>query len=471
MKGTAAAHGADKPHPDGMPAAMKDSMDLDTPVKLPPESKTPGAEPDTLAPPYQRRTEGRRRSVLGRVIAWVVVLGLIAGGGWWFTTRPTTEQAVRSGRFGGERPPMPVVTAVVEKGDLPIRLNGLGTVSALATVTVRPQVSGQLTQIAFSEGQMVKKGDFLAEVDPRPFQLAVDQAQAQLMRDQAQLKNAQLDLERYRTLVKQDSIAKQQRDTQEALVQQYEGTVKSDQVAVDNAKLNLSYSRITAPVSGRVGLRLVDTGNYVTAGQTTGIVVITQIQPISVLFTLPEDNIPAIMARLRGGATLPVTAFDRTRAKTLATGTLETVDNQIDVTTGTVKLRARFDNADQTLFPNQFVNVQLLVDALAGVPLVPVAAVQRGAPGTFVYVANRQDSTVAVRPITLGPSDGTMTVVEKGLKPGDLVVTEGADKLREGAKVTLPPEGGAPAAGAPNAGVPPSGEGERGQHRRQRNAS
>ena len=450
--------GFPEPHAE-VPAVMKDSMDLDTPVKLPPES-----EPDTVAPPYQRRTERPRRSVLGRIVAWVVVLGLIGGGGWWFATRPAPEQQTRSGRFSGERPPMPVVTATVEKGDLPIRLNGLGTVSSLATVTVRPQVSGQLTKIAFTEGQMVKEGDFLAEVDPRPFQLAVEQAQAQLTRDQALLKNAQLDLERYRMLVKQDSIAKQQRDTQESLVQQYEGTVKADQVAVDNAKLNLSYSHITAPVTGRVGLRLVDLGNYVTAGATTGIVVITQIQPISVLFTLPEDNVPAIMKRLQAGATLPVTAFDRTRSKTLSTGTLTTVDNQIDVTTGTVKLRARFDNADQSLFPNQFVNVQLLVDTLSGVPLVPVAAVQRGAPGTFVYIVNRQDSTVSVRPITLGPSDGIKTVVEKGLNPGDVVVTEGADKLREGAKVMLPSENGAPPAAGPSSEAPQ-------KQRRQRSAS
>ncbi len=437
-------------------------MDLDTPVKLPPES-----EPDTAAPPYERRTEAPRRSVLGRIVAWVVVLGLIGGGAWWFAARPAPEQQTRSGRFGGERPPMPVVTATVEKGDLPIRLNGLGTVTSLATVTVRPQVSGQLTKVAFTEGQMVKEGDFLAEVDPRPFQLAVEQAQAQLARDQALLKNAQLDLERYRMLVKQDSIAKQQRDTQESLVQQYEGTVKADQVAVENAKLNLSYSRITAPVTGRVGLRQVDPGNYVTAGEATGIVVITQIQPISVLFTLPEDNIPAIMKRLQSGAALPVTAFDRTRAKTLSTGTLTTVDNQIDVTTGTVKLRARFDNADQSLFPNQFVNVQLLVDTLSGVPLVPVAAVQRGAPGTFVYIVNRENSTVSVRPITLGPSDGAKTVVEKGLNPGDIVVTEGADKLREGAKVMLPPENGAPPAGQSN--TAPSSDAQK--QRRQRSAS
>ena len=459
-------------------------MDLDTPVKPPPApapdspaTATPeargGQRTDAQRTVSQRTDTPRRRSILGRVVAWLVVLSLIGGGVWWFAFRPAQETAVRSGPGpggppGGFRPgmatAMPVVTATVEMGDMPIRLNGLGTVSSLATVTVRPQVGGQLTQVAFTEGQTVQKGDFLAEVDPRPFQLAVEQAEAQLLRDQALLKNARLDLERYRLLVKQDSIAKQQRDTQESLVQQYEGTVKADQVAVENAKLNLSYTRITAPVSGRAGLRLVDPGNYVTAGEAGGIVVITQVQPISVLFTLPEDNIPAIMKRLREGAELPVTAYDRTRDRVLATGRLTTVDNQIDVTTGTVKLRAQFDNADQSLFPNQFVNVQLLVDTLSGVPLVPVAAVQRGAPGTYVYVVNREDSTASVRPVTLGPSDGAKTVITKGLRPGETVVTQGADRLREGAKVAAT-DGSAQPAPAP------SSEGPRQPRRPQRNAS
>ncbi|MDQ2102314.1 MdtA/MuxA family multidrug efflux RND transporter periplasmic adaptor subunit [Azospirillum isscasi] len=444
-------------------------MDLDTPLKPPP---APG--PDSLASTApeargaQQRTDApRRRSILGRLVGWLVVLSLIGGGVWWFAFRPAPETAMRGGPPGGFRPgmqtAMPVVTATVEKGDMPIRLNGLGTVSSLATVTVRPQVGGQLTQVAFAEGQTVQKGDFLAEVDPRPFKLAVEQAEAQLLRDQALLKNARLDLERYRLLVKQDSIAKQQRDTQESLVLQYEGTVKADQVAVENAKLNLSYTRITAPVSGRTGLRLVDPGNYVTAGEAGGIVVIAQVQPISVLFTLPEDNIPAIMKRLREGANLPVTAYDRTRDRVLATGTLTTVDNQIDVTTGTVKLRAQFDNADQSLFPNQFVNVQLLVDTLSGVPMVPVAAVQRGAPGTYVYVVNREDSTATVRPVTLGASDGAKTVITHGLRPGETVVTQGADRLREGAKVAAT-DGAAPSPA-------PSSEGPRPQRRPQRNAS
>ncbi|KAA1057121.1 MdtA/MuxA family multidrug efflux RND transporter periplasmic adaptor subunit [Azospirillum argentinense] len=450
-------------------------MDLDTPLKPPPApgsdshaTAAPEARRDQTAPEAQRTDAPKRRSILGRVLAWLVVLALIGGGVWWFAFRPAPEMAARGGP-GGFRPGMPtaspVVTATVEKGDMPIRLNGLGTVSSLATVTVRPQVGGQLTQVAFTEGQAVQKGDFLAEVDPRPFQLAVEQAEAQLLRDQALLKNARLDLERYRLLVKQDSIAKQQRDTQESLVQQYEGTVKADQVAVENAKLNLSYTRVTAPVSGRAGLRLVDPGNYVTAGEAGGIVVITQVQPISVLFTLPEDNIPAIMARLRDGAKLPVTAYDRTRDRVLATGTLTTVDNQIDVTTGTVKLRAQFDNADQSLFPNQFVNVQLLVDTLAGVPMVPVAAVQRGAPGTYVYVVNGEDSTASVRPVTLGASDGAKTVITKGVQPGETVVIQGADRLREGAKVAATDGAAQPAAPTP------SSEGPRPQRRPQRNAS
>ncbi|TWA91984.1 multidrug efflux system membrane fusion protein [Azospirillum brasilense] len=455
-------------------------MDLDTPLKPPPApgpdshaTAVPEARRDQSAPDAQRTDAPRRRSILGRVLAWLVVLSLIGGGVWWFAFRPAPEMAARGGPPGGFRPGIPtaspVVTATVEQGDMPIRLNGLGTVSSLATVTVRPQVGGQLTQVAFTEGQAVQKGDFLAEVDPRPFQLAVEQAEAQLLRDQALLKNARLDLERYRLLVKQDSIAKQQRDTQESLVQQYEGTVKADQVAVENAKLNLSYTRITAPVSGRAGLRLVDSGNYVTAGEAGGIVVITQVQPISVLFTLPEDNIPAIMARLRDGAHLPVTAYDRTRDRVLATGTLTTVDNQIDVTTGTVKLRAQFDNTDQSLFPNQFVNVQLLVDTLAGVPMVPVAAVQRGAPGTYVYVVNGEDSTASVRPVTLGASDGAKTVITQGLRPGETVVIQGADRLREGAKVAATDGSAQPATPAPSPF--PASEGPRPQRRPQRNAS
>jgi multidrug efflux system membrane fusion protein len=302
---------------------------------------------------------------------------------------------------------------------------------------VRTQINGQLTQIAFTEGQIVNKGDFLAEVDPRPYQNALDQAQGQLAKDQALLKNAQLDFTRYDTLVKQDSISRQQRDTQEYLVRQYEGTVRTDQAQVENAKLNLAYCHIVAPVSGRVGLRQVDQGNYVQVSDANGLVVITQLQPISVLFTIPEDNVPAILTRLKGGAKLEVDAYDRGRTTLLAKGTLSTLDNQIDTTTGTVKLRAEFDNADGSLFPNQFVNVQLLVNTLDNSILIPTAAVQRGAPGTFVYVVGADD-TVSVRPIKLGPADGQHAAISDGLAVGDKVVVDGADKLREGAKVMAP---------------------------------
>jgi membrane fusion protein, multidrug efflux system len=348
--------------------------------------------------------------------------------------------------------PMAVVTAEAQQGDMPVTINGLGTVTSLAMVTVRTQINGQLIQIAFQEGQEVNKGDFLAEIDPRPYQAALDQAQGQLQRDQAQLTNARRDLVRFNRLVAENSIAQQQRDTQEALVHQLEGTVATDQGLVDNAKLNLAYCHIVAPVSGRVGLRQVDAGNYVQVSDPNGIVVITQLKPISAIFSLPEDNLQAIMKRLNAGATLQVTAFDRSGVAKLATGALVTVDNQIDPTTGTVKLRAQFDNNDEALFPNQFVNVQLLVDTLQGVTLLPSAAIQRGAPGTFVYVVKPGD-TVSVQAVKLGPGDGERVAVASGIAAGDTVVVDGADKLREGAKVTLPGTAGAarPADGRPGA--------------------
>src|SRR5207302_8182102 len=270
--------------------------------------------------------------------------------------------------------PVPVGVSPVEKGDMPVTLSQLGTVTPLATVTVKTQISGYLVQVAFKEGQMVNKGDFLAQIDPRPYQVALQQAEAQLAKDQAVLKNAQVDLQRYKTLVAQNSIARQTLDTQAATVQQQTAVVQADQAQVDTQKLNLTYCRIVAPVGGRVGLRQVDPGNYVQTSDASGIVVITQIQPISVIFTLPEDNVPAVLKRLNTGATLGATAFDRTGPTKLATGTLETVDNQIDPTTGTVKLRAVFDNTEQTLFPNQFVDIRLLVDTLHDATIIPLAA-------------------------------------------------------------------------------------------------
>jgi multidrug efflux system membrane fusion protein len=291
-------------------------------------------------------------------------------------------------------------------------------------------------QIAFKEGQIVKPGDALIQIDPRPYEVALEQAQGALARDQALLANARVDLTRYQTLFAQDSIAEQQLATQRALVVQDEGTVKTDQGQIDAAKLNLVYCHIISPVSGRVGLQQVTLGNYVTPAEPNGLVVVTQLQPITVVFTLPEDQIPPLQAQLHAGKTLSVTAYDRSRITQLATGTLQTVDNMIDPTTGTVKLKAVFANSDETLFPNQFVNVALLLDTLHNATLIPQAGIQRGAPGTYVYVIGA-DSTVSIRKVTLGPGDATNTVITKGLKPGDNVVVDGADKLKDGAKVLL----------------------------------
>ncbi|MDB5410823.1 MAG: multidrug transporter [Rhodospirillales bacterium] len=376
-----------------------------------------------------------RRRIWGRLV-WLLIGLAVIGAVAWVIFRPHAAPRSQTGRFSTDQP-MPVATATAETGDLPIMLNALGTVTPLATVTVRTQISGQLMQIAFSEGQTVAKGDFLAQIDPRPYQNALDQAQGQLVHDQALLDNANVDLTRYRRLVSQDSIARQQLDTQIGLVHQYEGTVKTDQAMVSNAQLNLAYCRIVAPVSGRVGLRQVDTGNYVQTADTNGIVVITQLKPISVIFTLPEDSLPAVLKRVHASATLPVTIYDRTQSVKLATGALATVDNQIDTTTGTVKLRAQFDNDDESLFPNQFVNTELLVQTLHGATVVPTAAIQRGAPGTYVYLVG-PDLTVSVRPVKLGPADGERVAIQEGLAPGDKVVTDGADRLRDGAKVTIP---------------------------------
>jgi multidrug efflux system membrane fusion protein len=327
----------------------------------------------------------------------------------------------------------------------------------LATVTVKTQINGYLMSVGFKEGQHVNKGDFLAQIDPRPYQVALEQAEGQLGKDQALLKNAQHDLERYNTLVAQNSIARQTRDTQVSLVAQYQAALVSDKAQIDAQKLNLVYAHITSPVTGRVGLRQVDPGNYVQTSDPNGIVVVTQTQPISVIFTLPEDDLPAVLKQLHAGAQLPTTAYDRTGLHQLGIGRLETVDNQIDTTTGTVKLRAIFDNPDETLFPNQFVNVKLLVETLRGVDIVPNAAIQRGAPGTFVYLV-QPNQTVSVQKVTLGPTDGQHIVVTQGLKPGDKVVTDGADRLKDGAKVML-----ASAAGkAPQGGAKP-GPGQSGQ--------
>src|SRR6266481_1085930 len=378
----------------------------------------------------------KRRSLRG---AWVVILVLLlaAAGATVFFLQPSAPQLPTGRRGIDPTRPTPVVAAAARTGDVNIYLGGLGTVTPLKTVTVRSRVDGELVKVLFREGQVVKQGDLLAEIDPRSYQAQLLQFEGQMARDQALLANARIDLERYRTLYAQDSIAKQQVDTQEALVRQYEGTVKIDQGQIDNAKLQLTYSRITAPITGRLGLRLVDPGNIVRAGDANGLVVITQLQPVTAIFTIPQDNLPSVMQRLRSGGKLPVEAYDREQKKRLASGTLASVDNQIDPATGTIKLKAQFPNEDASLFPNQFVNVRMLLDTRRGATLVPNAAVVRGGQGTFVYVI-KEDKTVELRKVGVGIAEGDSVSVESGLAPGELVVVEGSDRLRDGAKVEIP---------------------------------
>ena len=330
---------------------------------------------------------------------------------------------------------LPVAVATASRTDVPVHLTALGSVVAFNTVTVRPRVDGQLMRVTFREGQFVNRGDLLAEIDPRPFQVQLEQAQGQLAKDQAQLATARLDLTRYQTLLSQDSIARQNVDTQLSTVAQLEAGLKVDQAAIDTARLNLTYSRVTAPISGRVGLRLVDAGNVVTAGSSTGLVVITQVEPIAVVFTLPEDALRMVLPRIRTGAKLPVDAFDRGGATRLASGSVVTLDNQIDQSTGTVRVKAVFDNRDHALFPAQFVNVQLLADTRRAELIVPAAAVQQGPQGAFVYVVD--GGKAVVRPVTTGIIEGERASILKGLDAGDVVITDGVDRLREGSAVQV----------------------------------
>jgi membrane fusion protein, multidrug efflux system len=347
--------------------------------------------------------------------------------------RPTRKGGDSAGRI------MPVVAQAAKKGDINVYLTGLGTVTPVKTAIVRARVDGQIMRVLFREGQLVKQGDPLVEIDPRPYQAQLTQIEGQMARDQALLANARIDVDRYRTLLAQDSIAKQQLDTQEALVHQYEGTVKIDQGQLDNARLQLSYSRISAPISGRLGLRQIDEGNVVHASDQNGLVVITQQQPITVVFTVPQDNLPVVIKRIQSGERIPVEALDRdqNQKNKLGVGTLLTFDNQIDTATGTVKLKAQFSNDDNRLFPNQFVNVRMLIDVRRDVTTIPSAALQRGARGLFVYVV-KEDRTVTLRDVKTGPAENDSTVIESGIEPGELVVVDGMDRLREGAKVELP---------------------------------
>ncbi|MEO6749962.1 MAG: MdtA/MuxA family multidrug efflux RND transporter periplasmic adaptor subunit [Casimicrobiaceae bacterium] len=377
----------------------------------------------------------RRRSSRRVWLFIALAVAVVVAGAWWvWHVRAPAPGSAPVGRRDPNAKPAPVAVATAKSADFNVYFSALGTVTPLATVTVHSRVDGQLLRVLYREGDTVKAGQLLAEIDPRSFEVQVEQANGQLAKDRALLANANVDLDRYKTLLAQDSIAGQQVDTQASLVKQYEATIASDQAQVDAAKLSLSYTKIVAPISGRLGLRQVDVGNMVHASDSNGIVVITQLQPIDVVYALPEVDLPQVLRQLHAGQPMPVDALSRDATKKLASGKVLTVDNQIDTTTGTVKLKAEFGNDDTSLFPNQFVNIRMLVEILHAVTVVPSAAVQRGTQGNFVYAVGA-DSVVAVRVVTLGPVDGETTVINKGVAPGDIVVIDGTDRLREGQKV------------------------------------
>jgi len=416
----------------------------------------PGARDSSAAPPAKSRWW-----------LWIVILAVVAIGIWYYRgSRSTSEAGGKAapgatsagkgkGGPGGAGMTVPVVVATAQKGNLPVYLIGLGSVTAYNTVTVRSRVDGQIVKVNFTEGQFVHAGDALIEIDPRPYQVMLEQAEGQLAKDQAQLHDVQVDFERYQLLYNEGVIPKQQVDTQQAQVGQFQGAIKADQATIDNAKLQLVYAHITAPISGRVGLRLVDMGNIVHASDTTGLLVITQLQPISVIFTLPQDQLQQVLVKLRGGGQLPVEAYDRDDLTKIADGKLATIDNQIDPTTGTYKLKSTFSNENNVLFPNQFVNVHMLVDTKKDLVIVPAAAIQRGPQGTYVYVVSGGD-TVNIRVVTLSQTTGNNIGISAGINSGDVVVIDGQDKLQDGSKVltsTSPTGGGAGrgAAGQPAA--------------------
>lgn len=393
-----------------------------------------------MKPEYPRGHQEQTGSKnLSRRLSWAVVIVLLVPAAF-YGVRSLNPDAEKNAPTAKREMPGRDITAVTAEaavqGELPIYLNGLGTVTGLRTVTVKPRVDGELVRVAFKEGALVHEGELLAEIDPRPFEVQLMQAEGQLLRDEALLNNAQIDLERYRTLLEQDSIAAQQAATQAAVVKQYQGVVVTDKALVANARLQLSYAKITAPITGRLGLRIVDQGNIVKAADANGIVVITQTQPIAIVFTLPEDQIPAVMKQLHAGKSPVVEAYDRSGKNRLAEGRLLAVDNQIDLSTGTVKLKSQFANDDTALFANQFVNIRMKIDTLHDVTIVPSAAIQTGNSGAFVYIVN-DDLTVSTRAVTAGAVYGEQTALPDGVKAGERVVVEGADRLRENAKVKL----------------------------------
>jgi membrane fusion protein, multidrug efflux system len=402
----------------------------------------PPPEVDLPGKPVPPSRPGKSKK---RGLVWVVFLVAIAGvAGYavWQAGQPAQRKQQGGGggggfnRRGGGLGPVPVVVSKVTRSSIPVNLDGIGNVTAFYTTTVKSRVDGQLMKVLFNEGDFVKEGQTLIEIDPRPYQVQLELAEATLAHDQALLSNAKVDLARYQQLLATDAIPKQQLDTQGALVAQYEATIKQDQAAIDNAKLQLTYAHITAPITGVVGLRLVDPGNIVHAADANGMIVITQLQPISALFTIPEDRLPQVMQKLRAGAHLPVDAYSRDFSKKLASGMLMTVDNQIDNTTGTARLKAVFDNTDYALFPQQFVNIRLLVDTLTGQLVVPNVAVQSGQQGTFVYVVD-DDSTVHLKPVQVGIVTETTSQILSGITEGERVVVDGTDRLVEGATVRV----------------------------------
>jgi multidrug efflux system membrane fusion protein len=424
-------------------------------VPRPAEASTPSPEPEPENEVVERPKRGRIWIAVGVAVAIAIALLLARSSN-------RKQAAATAAKQQAANRSVPVVAVPAKTGDIGAYVTGLGTVTAINTVTVRSRVDGQLLRVAFREGQLVHAGDLLAEIDPRPFQVQLVQAEGQRAKDEATLKNAMLDLARYQTLIESDAIPRQQLDTQRATVNQLEAALKTDDGQIQSARLNLTYSRITAPITGTVGLRLVDAGNMVHANDQNGLVVITQLQPITVVFTIPSDQLPAVQQQLRAGRSLPVEAWDRDLKNRLANGTLLAIDNQIDPTTGTVKLKGVFSNEPSTLFSNQFVNARLLVNTLRSVVLVPAAAIQRSPQSTFVWVV-KPDSTVELRPVEVQLTEGDQSAVRKGLANGDSVVIDGVDKLQPGTKVAVSGPDGGRARGGAAAGGPPAGKNDAGR--------